>query len=421
MPMLSERIFKLNKRLYVQPLIKNIYHEHQTEMQALAAGEPLMVALDGQFDSPGYCSELCRVTALDVNTNLVVTFAVSHKAEVGGVSNRMELHGVKKVLKALEEKGIPIGSVTIDKNLSVMKYLRESGIVYHFDLWHLLKHLCKDIRAYVKKLTAEEEQKLMRSLQRRLFTHIWGQRELAEEDTARFKDLVLCFFPHIIGTHEWPLPSKLTDLVAISAGTRTTKGLRQLSFTVVDRCQHGELDEAATPPIDADSIPLQKLVELLTKTAFLTDLDRVNCASATSAVESLHSLLLRYCPKRQYYSKTGYELKAMLGVLDWNTTQMAELEGVRKTVGLYRSYSKARGEERTITRKATVEQPWKRELVERSIERKRQCGPGTPDLDDEELEGEIDDLADRLIKELLIDDEDDEEGDESGDDEASED
>jgi len=127
---------------------------------------------------------------------------VSHKAEVGGISNRMELHGVKKVLRELREKGIVIDSTTIDKNLSVMKYLRESGIVIHFDLWHLLKHLCKEIRSIVKKLTAEEEQKLLRSLQRRLFTHIWGQRELAEEDTARFKDLVFAFFPHIIGTHE---------------------------------------------------------------------------------------------------------------------------------------------------------------------------------------------------------------------------
>jgi len=181
--------------------------------------------------------------------------------------------------------------------------------------------------------------------------------------------------------------------VAISARTKVTKGLRKLCFTTVDRCPHGELDENAAPAISVDSASIQTLVEILTKTAFLSDLDRVNCASATSAVESLHSLLLRYCPKRKYYAKAGYELKAMLGVLDWNITQRAELEGVRKTVGYYRSYSKARGEARMITRKATVEQPWKGELVERAMERKRQFGPGTPDLADEELEGEIDDLA----------------------------
>jgi hypothetical protein len=355
------------------------------------------------------------VTALDAVSNLVVTFAVSHKSEVGGVSNRMELHGVKKVLKEIGKKGVPIDSVTIDKNLSVMKYLREAGIVIHFDLWHLLKHLCKDIRAAVKKLATDEEKTQMRSLQRRLFTHIWGQRELAEEDATRFKEFIFAFFPHITGTHEWPLHAKLTDIVAISDETKTTKGLRQLQFTSVDRCPHEELDENATPPIDDDSNPLQKLVELLTRTTFLTDLDRVNCASATSAVESLHSLLLRYCPKRKFYAKAGYKMKAMLGVLDWNTTQMAELEGVRKTVGNYQSYSKARGEARTIVRKATVEQPWKRELVERAIERKRQLGPGIPDLDDEELERDIDDLADRLVKELLL--EDDEEG--EGEDEVS--
>jgi hypothetical protein len=199
-----------------------------------------------------------------------------------------------------------------------------------------------------------------------------------------------------------------------------TKGLRQLSFSAVDRCPHEELDESATPPIDVDSIPLQKLIELLTKTTFLTDLERVNCASATSAVESLHSLLLRYCPKRKYFTKAGYEMKAMLGVLDWNTSQRAELEGERGTIGLYRSYSKARGEERTIVRKAIVEQPWKRELLERAVERKQKCGYGTPNLEDEELECDIDDQANQLIKELLIGD-DDEEGEEDSEIEACED
>jgi hypothetical protein len=210
MPIFSKSSFYDNKRLYVKPIIKCLYLEQQKEVLALVDHEPLKLALDGQFDGPGYSSELCRVTALDVDTKLVVTFAVSQKSEVGGVSNRMELCGVKKVLKELGERSIAIDSVTIDKNLGVMKHFRETGIVYHFDLWHLLKHLCKNIRSDIKKLADKDEQKLMRSLQRRLFTHIWGQRELAEEDTTRFKDLVFAFFPHVIGTHEWPLPSKFT-------------------------------------------------------------------------------------------------------------------------------------------------------------------------------------------------------------------
>jgi hypothetical protein len=182
MPLLSNHNYCLNKRLYVQPVIKELYLEQQKEVLAVVDNEPLKLAIDGQFDSPGYSSELCRVTALDIATNLVVSFAVSHKEEVGGVSNRMELHGVKKLLKDLGEKGILIDSVTIDKNLGVMKYLREAGIVYHFDLWHLLKQLCKNIRADVKKLAGEEEQKQMRSLQRRLFTTS-GARESSPRRT----------------------------------------------------------------------------------------------------------------------------------------------------------------------------------------------------------------------------------------------
>jgi len=68
MPMFSKRSFNINKRLYVQPIVKELYLEQQKEVLALVANEPLNLALDGQFDSPGYSSELCRVTALDVTT-----------------------------------------------------------------------------------------------------------------------------------------------------------------------------------------------------------------------------------------------------------------------------------------------------------------------------------------------------------------
>ena len=125
-------------------------------------------------------------------------------------------------------------------------------------------------------------------------------------------------------------------------------------------------------------------------------------SSATSIVESLHSVNLRYSPKRKFFDKAGFELKTMLSTLDFNTTQLAELEGKRHIVKQYQSYSKARGELRTLIRKEVVEQPWKRELVENVILRKQLFGQGLPDLSDEKLENEIENLADLIIDSLFL-------------------
>jgi hypothetical protein len=408
MPFLSRASFYEINVHYVSPVIESIFATQQSEIFARMDPLPLHLAIDGQFDSPGYCSELCRVTAIDVHTRLVLGFAVSHKSEVNGVSNAMELLGVKKVLGGLKKRST-IGSVTIDKNLSVGKYLRETGITFHYDLWHILKSLRKSIRTTIKQLSCKEEQKLMRSLQRRLFTHVWDHRSTAEDDPTLFKELVFTFFPHILGIHCWNPDSKFIDLVPISSSTKVSKGFQQFQFTSIFECLHLPLDENATPPIAADSNPIQKLLELLTKTAFLNDLARVKSSSATSVVESLHSVNLRYSPKRKYFDKSGFEHKTMLSILHFNTTQLAELEGRRQVIRQCQSYSKARGEPRTLVRKEVVEQPWKREMVENSIQRKLLIGQGLPDLLDERLEHEIEDLADQVIDSLLLCDDEEEE------------
>jgi hypothetical protein len=324
----------------------------------------------------------------------------------------MELLGVKKVVGLLKKRAT-IGSVTIDKNLSVGKYLRESGIPYHYDLWHLLKGLRKNIRTAIKVLSNIEEQRLMRSLQRRLFSHVWEHRSLAEDDSILFKELFFSFFPHVIGCHNWSPSSKFIDLVSISPSTKIGNGFKQFEFNTISECLHLPLDANATPPIDANSKPLQKLLELVIKTAFLNDLSRVKTSSATSVVESLHSVNIRYSPKRKYFNRAGFERKTMLSTLDFNTTQLAELEGKRHIVRQYQSYSKARGENRTLIRKEVVEQPWKRELVENSVQRKRLIGPGFPDLVDERLEYEIENIADQMIGSLLLCDGDEEEDNEA--------
>uniref|UniRef100_A0A915D7T5 Uncharacterized protein n=1 Tax=Ditylenchus dipsaci TaxID=166011 RepID=A0A915D7T5_9BILA len=49
-----------------------------------AAGqEKLNIAVDGQYDSPGHCAELCSVACINNDTEMVLTVSAVHKIETG--------------------------------------------------------------------------------------------------------------------------------------------------------------------------------------------------------------------------------------------------------------------------------------------------------------------------------------------------
>jgi solute carrier family 8 (sodium/calcium exchanger) len=412
MPMISEWTFFHLKKYYVESSIKEIHSEQKDLILERVIGAPpepmdIAIAIDAQYDSPGYSAELACETVMHVPSKLILAFAITHKSEVEGVSNRMELRGAEKVITELQEWG-PIASVTTDKHAGVIKFLRESGLNHRFDLWHLLQRLSKKIRAVAKKLDTPEDTKLMLSLRRRLLIHSWNVLDLAENDPERFKELVFAFFLHVSGVHSWQKKAKFEKLFKIASTTTTSKGFKALSFKTITACPHETLDADAAAPIDAQELALQSLLEILSKTIFLNHLAKVKDKHGTSSLESYHSLRLRYAPKRKYFNKKGQETKTMLANLHWNTTQLAELEGKRKISASYMSHSKARDEQRQVTRKEVVEQPWMRQLVLRSIEGKRQQGAGQPTIEDEHRsDDDDDDDNDEMFKGLMDEDDDD--------------
>jgi hypothetical protein len=215
--------------------------------------------------------------------------------------------------------------------------------------------------------------------------------ELARDDPLHFKELVFAFFPHVIGIHNWEKGVRFNELFNIDPETPLGKSFRGFRFSFITECPHDLLDDNATNPIEPNTPAIQKLLELLAKTAFLNDIVRVKWKSATSALEAYHSVRLRYAPKRKFFAKKGAEIKSMLAIMHWNTVQLADRDGNRRVVAQYQSYSKPRGEHRTVTRMNIIQHPWKRILVERTIEHKRQHGPGLPIIDDnnEELDEEV--------------------------------
>lgn len=77
----------------VWPVVKSHYdREQQSLFNELRKQSPVNLLLDGQFDSPGYCAQLCAVTAIESSSGYVVACVNKHKSVSGTVAieNRQE-------------------------------------------------------------------------------------------------------------------------------------------------------------------------------------------------------------------------------------------------------------------------------------------------------------------------------------------
>jgi hypothetical protein len=147
---------------------------------------------------------------------------------------------------------------------------------------------------------------------------------------------------------------------------------------------------------------------VVSKKSVAADLSKLRAFSATSSVESAHSLIAtHYRTKDKFFQLAQFNFRTMLAVIAWNRIQEAELSGERVVESESKTYSKARGTTRIKVVKTPGPDDWKRKLVENSLEKKRLFGPGQPA--DEKVEQLVDELEDRLACLTLFDDQEDDE------------
>lgn len=361
--------------------------------------------MDGQYDSPGYSAELCAVTALEGASKKIVDFAVVHKSETNNVSSRMELEGVKKLIASLKSKHIDFADFTVDKHPSVCAYLRQNNYPFHFDPWHVLRNTGKQIRKSVKEMKSDEDKHALKNLGRRFIVHVYASIE-SSNDPEICKERVFSFFLHIQGIHAWN-EQKFTAAIPVGGNTKVgTVFSKESSFKHVRACLHDDL-EGQHQPVDPQSLPYQKLLEITSKTAFINDLSKLKYGNVTSYLESFHSMCTHYRPKKKYYCAKGFERRTMLAAIGFNENRKAEEHGKRTIKEAYEFYSKAKGDMRRKVKMGPVSEDWKSRIVSDAIERKRQYGAGWPQGDADPDDG-IAELLSDLLNEALNFDSDDE-------------
>uniref|UniRef100_A0A914CXI8 Transposase n=1 Tax=Acrobeloides nanus TaxID=290746 RepID=A0A914CXI8_9BILA len=394
LPIISKRRFNVHMSSYVKPCISDMYHMQKSDIIQNDIELPLKLAIDGQFDSPGFSAEFCNVSALDIETKKVVTFQQVHKSETDGVSSRMELLGVQKIF---DELGIDqIEKVCIDKHTQVIAWLKRNNVDYSFDLWHNCRNINKRLRAELKKLDGIEKSHL-KQLGRRFISHIYRAIENAAGNSDLAVQHVYSFFLHVLNIHEWNV-AKLIDLIDVEGIQKRGKEFNSITFSTVNSCLHNNVDETFTEPLQPDSTAFKVILQMASSTNFVNDVRRLKEGNVTSFVESYNSVRIHYAPKRKFFKGSGLEMRTMLSIIAWNSIQDAELQGRRKELTRYQYFSKAKGDVREKNKKTGGAEfdGWKRELIMRVRAKKIEYGPGDPPvhaLDEFEDDDETDQLA----------------------------
>ncbi|KAM9327700.1 uncharacterized protein KZ484_019176 [Pholidichthys leucotaenia] len=264
------------RKKFVFLAVKKAWTNERSAVLSEMTSQEVALCGDGRCDSPGHSAKYCTYTFLDTQSSKVVDFKVVSVTQVSN-SNAMELHGFKEALKAIEENGVQVSTISTDRHPQIVKEMRvnNSEKVHQFDLWHVAKGVSK-------KLTAEAKRKGAQS---------------CEEDAVLLKEKWVSAIHHVTNRHDWP-------------GNR-----------LYHCCAHEPLDEESQrnklwlkPRSEAHCA----LVKIVTDKRLLKDLDHLTKCIHTTLLEVYHSMYLKYLPKRTHFGSDVVVHASMLAALDHN-------------------------------------------------------------------------------------------------------
>ncbi|GMR50449.1 hypothetical protein PMAYCL1PPCAC_20644, partial [Pristionchus mayeri] len=205
----SERAMRRAIRDIGCPAIERVFMIWQRTVRQVSkdAAEPdgISVAIDGQYDNPGWNGSNCKATVMDAKTKLAIAGCSVHKKEPGidGVSIRMESTGILRAMEELIDDGFVIKTRVSDRNKMVDKKLREhpktKSIVAENDWWHTQKPLKKEWWRAMKNSP------IIAQLYCPFFNHIFycHKKFPKKEDRPKALELVRSFLMHVQGKHRW--------------------------------------------------------------------------------------------------------------------------------------------------------------------------------------------------------------------------
>ncbi|KHJ80396.1 hypothetical protein OESDEN_19929 [Oesophagostomum dentatum] len=134
---------------YTKDAMDIVYAAHQEKVLDVVRSKNenetgLNLAADGSYDSRGYSALIGKAVVADLATKLVLHTEVLHRSETDNISGKMEVEGIRRMLRWIVQQGMRINSLTTDRSRNIGALLSEMraelGPISHFyDGWHTVK------------------------------------------------------------------------------------------------------------------------------------------------------------------------------------------------------------------------------------------------------------------------------------------
>ena len=268
---------------------------------------------DGRCASPGHNAKYGTYTMM-TEEGKVATFSLVQVTEVSS-SNAMEKEGFERCFKEITDGGVVVKRVTTDRHPSIACAMdkEHKTTTHQFDVWHVAKSI-------VKKLTKKSQTKGNGELKpwiKSIINHFWWCSRSCNGDADLLREMWMSVLHHVTNVHEW------------------------MDCKVFKKCAH--------PLLTPDQVHKKKwlsptstayiaLEEVVLEKKLLKDLSKVTEFCHTGDLEVYHSMLLKYCPKRQHFSHKGMVARTQLTAIDNN----ANCGRKQATVGVGDKQSKPR-------------------------------------------------------------------------------
>ena len=305
----SSYYYKIQRKI-IFPVIQKAWKKNQAEVvKQLKQNKSVDLCGDGRCDSPGHSAKYGTYTLMDEKSNLIVEFSLVQVTEVSS-SNAMEYEGYKRSLNSVIKKKVPIRCLTTDRHTTITAKMRTvfPTIDHQYDVWHLSKWVTKKLSKKAKKKGCEELTAWIQCIS----NHLWWCAATCNGQAEVLREKWLSMLEHIVNKHTWKSSPK---------------------FQFVKKCGHAVMSRREKKSITwlkKGSPSLLALEEVVTNQKLLKDLAKLTEFHHTGQLESYHSLMTKYVPKREHFSYNGMVARTQLAILDHNANTNRSQAEVKK-------------------------------------------------------------------------------------------
>ena len=291
----SESVFYDTQAKYLFPVVNEAWEaESRHQINKLTSREVVNLSGDGRCDSPGHSAKYGTYTLMDEDTGNVIAFNVVQVSEVAS-SNAMEKEGFSRCIELLEGKGVKISTVATDRHVSISSSMSKDypQINHQYDVWHLLKWVVKKLSQKAKQKGCEELSPWIQSIS----NHLWWSAATCNGSVQLLREKWKSVLDHVANKHKWS------------------------GNTLFHRCSHRRISSSEAKKVCwlKPGTPAHlALEEVVLNPKLLTDLAKLTDFCHTGKIKVYHSMMLKYCSKREHFSYYGMVARTQLAALDNN-------------------------------------------------------------------------------------------------------